>query len=68
VRALSAELGIPPRDPFSMSDDEVDALVCTLAGVDFLRGRAAPPPDLSLAEREGWIWVMLPEGGPESGA
>ena len=39
------------------NDDEVDATVCVLAGLDFLAERAIPPEDNTLrqAEREGWI-------------
>ena len=44
------------------SPDARDAVVCTLAGADFLAGRAVAPDDLALARREGWIWVRRPEG------
>jgi predicted RNase H-like nuclease len=37
-------------------DDALDAVVCVLAGVDFLRGESVPPANLELARREGWIW------------
>jgi predicted RNase H-like nuclease len=37
--------------------DALDAAVCVLAGRDFIRGHALPPPDLDEAKREGWIWV-----------
>lgn len=37
--------------------DALDAVVCVLAGSDFLRGRTLPPPNLDEAKREGWIWV-----------
>ena len=41
------------------SDHLLDAMLCTLAGADFARGRVLPPPaDLrAQARREGWIWV-----------
>ena len=39
------------------SADALDAAVCLVAAADFLSGRALPPRDQSLAEREGWIWV-----------
>jgi len=35
----------------------LDAVVCVLAGIDFLEGRSVPPTDQPLALREGWIWV-----------
>jgi len=36
--------------------DCFDALVCVLAGLDFLEGRAIPPASLNVPRREGWIW------------
>ena len=44
------------------SDDALDAVVCVLAGADFLRGEVIQPDDRKLAEREGWIWVRRPQG------
>lgn len=37
--------------------DVFDAALCTLAGIDFLRGEAIAPDDLALARKEGWAWV-----------
>jgi hypothetical protein len=39
------------------SDHALDAVLCTLAGLDFLAGDVLQPDDLDLAKREGWIWV-----------
>jgi predicted nuclease with RNAse H fold len=39
------------------NDDALDALLCILAGVDYLRGDVIRPKNLPLARREGWIWV-----------
>jgi hypothetical protein len=36
--------------------DCFDALVCLMAGRDFLDGRAIPPVHEDVARREGWIW------------
>lgn len=38
--------------------DVLDAVVCLLAGADFLLGRATPPQgeETPLARKEGWIW------------
>jgi predicted nuclease with RNAse H fold len=46
--------GAPPR-----SKDARDAIVCALAGAEFLLGRAVPPTSSQepLARREGWIWA-----------
>jgi len=37
--------------------DVFDACLCLVAAKDFIEGRALPPQDLELAQREGWIWV-----------
>jgi hypothetical protein len=37
--------------------DQLDAAVCLLAAADFLSNLSAPPQDLDLAKKEGWIWV-----------
>lgn len=59
IRSLRTRLDLPenivPR--LSESADALDAVVCLLAGADFLLGNADPPEDLALARREGWIWV-----------
>jgi hypothetical protein len=39
------------------SDDAIDALVCVVAAMDFIQGRARPPEDLLTAQQEGWIWT-----------
>ena len=44
--------------------DALDAMLCVLAGVDFLAGKAYPPIDLVLAKKEGWIWIRKPNGSP----
>jgi hypothetical protein len=41
--------------------DALDAIVCILAGVNFLDNEAYPPEHQSLAAKEGWIWVKKPE-------
>ena len=64
-RAISALLAdhLPLTEPQRLraigSDHLLDAVLCTLAGADFARGRAMPPPAelRELARREGWIWV-----------
>jgi hypothetical protein len=42
------------------SADALDAVVCLVAGADFLDGRAVPPSDLGRARKEGWIWAPMP--------
>jgi predicted RNase H-like nuclease len=59
--AISRLLNLPKqRDLLLTSIDALDAVLCTLAGGDFLRGEAVPPENTELAEREGWIWVRAP--------
>lgn len=51
-----------PKDVSLMETnaDTLDAVVCVLAGKDFLDDAALPPCDLPRAQREGWIWVKKP--------
>ena len=44
------------------NDHMVDAVVCVLAGWDFLAGQAIGPDDNTgpMATREGWIWAQNP--------
>lgn len=62
VDALRERMTIEKRhvDALCSNDDLLDATVCVLAARDFLSGRAVPPTDRCLAEREGWIWTALP--------
>lgn len=52
VMELPPDASLLERNP-----DALDAVVCVLAGKDFLDGRTLPPQDLDVARREGWIWV-----------
>jgi predicted RNase H-like nuclease len=64
INSLRSHLSLP-QDTSSIreSADALDALVCLLAGADFLRGQAMPPSDPALAKKEGWIWVCpVPKG------
>lgn len=62
VEAVSKELSIDAADAKRMtaSDHALDAVLCGLAGLDFLAGSVIFPEDLDLAKREGWIWVRPP--------
>ena len=51
---LQIESGL---DLESVRHDVLDAVLCIVAGLDFLEGAATPPEDPGLARREGWIWV-----------
>ena len=47
---------LPDSDPLVDSDDALDAVLCLLAGADFLEGEVVAPDDVERARREGWIW------------
>jgi len=49
---LPDDLSLPLADA-----DALDAMLCALAGADFLAGKAHPPSDPALAQKEGWIWI-----------
>lgn len=44
------------------SDHRLDAVVCVLAGADFLQGKCVAPDDnqREVATVEGWIWFRVP--------
>jgi len=55
---LSKEAALPEDLSLPLIDaDALDAMICVLAGADFLFGRTYPPEDLPLAQKEGWIWI-----------
>jgi predicted RNase H-like nuclease len=55
---LAGTLKLPyDLDATRLSEHALDAMVCVVAGVDFVTGCAVPPQDRGLAEAEGWIWV-----------
>ena len=61
INELAEHIQLPPEpEPMIETADAFDAALCVLAAADFLRGWCVPPDDLSLARKEGWIWVMPP--------
>ncbi len=60
VGAVVEEMKLDARatDAMIQSDHVLDAVLCALAGCDFLQGTVMLPDDLELARREGWIWVQ----------
>jgi predicted RNase H-like nuclease len=55
---LAIEAGLPEDLSLPLADaDALDAMFCVLTGADFLAGKAYPPADLALAQKEGWIWI-----------
>jgi predicted RNase H-like nuclease len=59
VDAVRQELSVKDDAAILMvqSDHALDAVLCTVAGLDFLGGDVLQPSDLELAKREGWIWI-----------
>lgn len=58
IKGLGKRAALPgDRSSMRASSDALDAVVCLLAAADFLNGYAVPPKDLTLAQREGWIWA-----------
>jgi len=68
---LELDAGLRTRVLDAPREDMLDAVVCVLAGADFLRGdcTAPTPAQRPLAELEGWIWHRRPhvEGGRSDG-
>jgi len=55
---LTTEADLPENLSIPLEDaDALDAMLCVLAGADFLAGRAYHPTNLALAQKEGWIWI-----------
>ncbi len=59
-RGLVAFAEEQARAGATATDHGLDAVLCILAGCDFLQGRCDPPPDDDEVRREGWIWVREP--------
>lgn len=61
LESLAREVDVSAieREELLRCDDVLDAVVCLLAGLDFVRGRAVGPADeeREVAVQEGWIWV-----------
>jgi hypothetical protein len=61
IRALTQHCDIAAHHALLESNaDALDALICTLAGLDFIHGSTMPPENSELARREGWIWTRDP--------
>jgi hypothetical protein len=54
---VKSELRLPSSPLLATSDHVRDAVVCTIAGSDFLSGVCVPPDDRGRAMKEGWIWA-----------
>ncbi len=52
-----SEVRLPETALLSSSDHARDAVLCAIGGAEFLAGTCAPPLDLALAKKEGWIWA-----------
>ncbi len=57
LKRLGKEMQIDVTHDLMIEDsDQLDALLCVLAGADFVRGLCVEPEDLKLAKKEGFIW------------
>ena len=64
LNSFNTELKITTdRNLIENNHDVLDAVICTLAGNDFLRQNVILPSkdDIELTRKEGWIWVANPE-------
>ena len=64
VGHVSEVLALPDNPIVSANADALDAVVCVVAGLDFLAGACIEPDDdREIAETEGWIWLKDPDEG-----
>jgi len=54
------------RDVLFTNGHALDAMVCVVAGIDFLSGHARAPDRADLARKEGWIWFKEPSARPDA--
>jgi len=45
------------KQEIAKTSHNIDAVICVLAGSDFLRGDCIPPPEELSVGKEGWIWI-----------
>jgi len=49
-------------DAVSVGEHALDAVLCVMAGLDFVAGNCFEPEEGSVPRREGWIWVKKSSG------
>lgn len=56
--ALAREVALPHSELLLATDHALDAVLCLVAAMDYVRGDVVPPPAAQLEQvrREGWIW------------
>lgn len=58
ITGLREHMIIPnSMDLLEQNADALDSAVCLLAAKDFIEGNVYFPENISLAKKEGWIWV-----------
>jgi len=63
IKSLESQIRISAdKELIQVNDDALDAVICVLAGYDFLMGKVITPSQdaLECAKKEGWIWVQCP--------
>lgn len=61
LKQIQGELELSIERHAIASDDHLfDALICSLAAFDFLKGDGVGPTEMELARKEGWIWFKRP--------
>jgi hypothetical protein len=61
IRAVSRVIGIDKfKGVLEGNADALDAVVCLIAGHDFMSEHCEPPEDIRRSKREGWIWHYRP--------
>jgi hypothetical protein len=64
LAGLEPDLPAAVHEAALASDHLLDAILCCIAGRDYLEGPVLEPEDVSKADAEGWIWVRDPGAGP----
>lgn len=61
LELFKSEVRLPSSPLVASSGHARDAVICAIAGSDFLAGACVSPTDLGLAMKEGWIWARRTE-------
>lgn len=64
AKAVAREVELPALDRVVDTDHALDAVLCLVAALDYVRGEVVQPPPSHAARvrAEGWIWFKAPAG------